>query len=71
MPKNNVLAKENRIMINAVKGDIQDIKKDIGNIYTKIDKSYNHLSSRLPTWASTLFMILTAIIGGLVTRAVF
>lgn len=72
MAKNNgILARENRVMINAIKGDITDIKKDVGNIYTKLDKTHNHLASRLPQWASVLFMIMAAIMGGLVGRALF
>ena len=58
-------------MINAIKGDITDIKKEVGNIYTKLDKTHNHLSLRLPQWASVLFMIMAAILGGLVGRALF
>jgi hypothetical protein len=69
MAKNSVLSRENRVMINAIKNDITEIKKDIGNIYEKLEKTSNHLSRRLPPWASALFMIFTAILGGLIVKA--
>lgn len=56
-------------MINTIKCDIQDIKQDVSNIYEKLEKTTNHLSKRLPSWASALFMILTAILGGLLVKA--
>ena len=51
-------------MINEIKEDIKSIKLDLA-------KLTNHYSKRLPTWASILFMILTAMIGGLIGRALF
>lgn len=57
----NILGRENRVMIDAIKGDIKEIKIGMGKIS-------NHYSKRLPAWASVLFMILTAITGGLISR---
>ncbi len=57
----NILARENRVMIDAIKDDISSIKTEMKNIG-------NHYSKRIPAWASVLFMILTAIIGGMVGR---
>ncbi len=54
-----ILARENRIMIN-------DIKKDIGEIKTCIQKLTNHYSKRLPVWATILFTILGSLVVGLV-----
>ena len=59
----NILPRENRIMINAIKSDIKEIKESLKNIS-------NHYSKRLPTWATYLFMILTAIMGGLLTKVI-
>ena len=50
-------------MINAIKSDIKEIKESLKNIS-------NHYSKRLPTWATYLFMILTAIMGGLLTKVI-
>ena len=59
----NVLGRENRIMIKAIQSDIKDIKIGMMSIS-------NHYSKRIPMWASVLFMILTAILGALIGRAV-
>ena len=55
----NIIARENRIMIEAIKDDIKAIKEGMSNIS-------NHYSKRIPMWASVLFMILTAIIGAII-----
>ncbi len=47
-----ILAKENRIMINDIKKDISDVNLKIGKLFTKVDESTNHLSKRLPAWAT-------------------
>ena len=54
-----ILARENRIMIDAIKNDISEIKINMFNIS-------NHYSKRIPMWASILFMILTAVLGALI-----
>ena len=54
-----ILARENRIMIDAIKNDISEIKVNMLNIS-------NHYSKRIPMWASILFMILTAALGALI-----
>ena len=54
-----ILARENRAMINDIKEDIKDIKE-------KMEETFNHMSSRLPVWATILFTILGALVAGLV-----
>ena len=49
---------------------VEDIKKDISEIKISIGNLSNHYSKRLPTWASYLFMVLTALIGGLVSKLI-
>ena len=58
-----ILAKENRIMLEAVKTDITEIKASIKLIS-------NHYSKRLPLWASILFTIFGALITGLIVGGV-
>ena len=57
-----ILARENRVMIN-------DIKKDITEIKTGIQKMTNHYAKRLPIWASVLFTLFGAIITGLIVHS--
>lgn len=52
-----------RQMVNDIKTDIKEIKLDLS-------KLSNHYSRRLPSWASALFMVLTAIIGGLFGKTI-
>lgn len=61
--KNNVLARENRIMINEVKEDIKAIKLDV-------QKLTNHYSKRLPVWATALITILGSLSTGLIVAFV-
>lgn len=65
-----ILAKENRIMINDIKKDISDVNTKIGKLFTKVDESANHLSKRLPQWATIIITIMGAAITGLVVAAV-
>ena len=58
-PKNNILARENRIMINEIKEDIRSIRVDIDNLV-------NHYSKRLPVWATILITLLGSLTTGLV-----
>lgn len=53
-------------MIKSIQGDIKDIHEDIKDIRVEMKNISNHYSKRLPAWASVLFMILTAVIGGLI-----
>jgi len=64
-----ILAKENRIMINGIQKDIKHININIGKLFTKVDTSANHLSRRLPTWATVVITILTALATGLIVNA--
>ena len=63
MARNNVLAKENRIMINSVKDDITEIKE-------KVTKLSNHYSKRLPVWATAIISLLSALSVGLIVAMV-
>ena len=47
-----------------------DIKKDISEIKKSMNQLSNHYSKRLPTWATYLFMALTAILGGLLGKVI-
>lgn len=54
-----ILAKENRIMIN-------DIKAEINKLSTKMEEIFNHMSDRLPSWATALIAGGGSIITGLI-----
>ena len=58
-----ILAKENRIMIKA-------IKEDIAKLGEKVDDAFNHMSSRLPGWATTTITILGSLVTGLIVIVV-
>lgn len=56
-----------------IKKDMDFLVKKIEGISSRFDdtdsnitKLFNHQSSRLPTWATVLIAVLTAIIGGLI-----
>ncbi len=53
-------------MINGVKEDITAIRKDINQIYVKMDSTHNHLSKRLPAWATIIITILGSLVTGLI-----
>ena len=61
--KVEILARENRIMIN-------NIKKDITCIRVDISKISNHYSKRLPVWATIMITILASLVTGLVVAGV-
>jgi len=63
MARNNILARENRIMINEMKSDISCIRKDLRNLT-------NHYSKRLPVWATIIMSILTALVTGFVVALI-
>lgn len=65
-----ILARENRVMINDIKKDIGDVNTKIGKLFTKVDESANHLSKRLPGWATAVITILGALVTGLIVAAV-
>jgi len=62
-PKNNVLARENRIMIDDIKEDIRCIRKDVNNLV-------NHYSKRLPGWATIIITILGSLVTGLIVASI-
>ncbi len=65
-----ILAKENRVMINGIQKDIRDIKSSIGKLFTKTDEVTNHLSNRLPTWATITITLLGMVVTGLIVAFV-
>ena len=65
-----ILAKENRIMICDIRKDIKYVKENIEKLFTKVDESFNHLSKRLPTWATIIVTILGSLVTGLIVAAV-
>ncbi len=58
-----IMARENRVMINSMKEDINEIKESIGKIA-------NHYSRRLPIWATILLTLLASLVTGLIVNAV-
>lgn len=54
-----ILGKENRVMIENIRKDISEIKLDV-------KQAFNHMSRRLPIWATVLFTILGSLVTGLV-----
>lgn len=49
---------------------VKDIQKDISEIKNSMGDLSNHYSKRLPTWATYLFMALTAVVGGLLGKVI-
>ena len=64
-----ILAKENRIMIHDIKKDIKDVKTNIRKLFKKVDESTNHLSKRLPAWATITITLLGSLVTGLIVSA--
>ena len=66
--------KVSRNMIENIEKEHQDFKgyiiKEFNDLKTINTTLYNHLSSRLPTWATILFTILGSVITGLIVMAV-
>ena len=56
-------------MINGIQKDIKDVKISIGKLFTKVDEANNHLSKRLPAWATIIITTLTALVTGLVVHS--
>lgn len=54
-----ILAKENRIMIDGVISNILEIKSDM-------KQAFNHMSNRLPLWATLLLTLLFSLVTGLI-----
>ena len=65
-----ILAKENRIMIEAIKEDITNLAENITSLGLKVDEAFNHMSGRLPGWATITITILGSLVTGLVVSAV-
>ncbi len=57
-----ILAKENRVMIDSLVKSVAEIRKDIKD-------AFNHMSSRLPKWATFTFALLSALVTGLIVGA--
>jgi len=69
-PKNNVLARENRIMIKDIKEDICCIRKDVKQLGSRVEEIFNHMSKRLPGWATILITILGSLVTGLIVASI-
>lgn len=54
-----ILAKENRIMIDGVISNILEIKSDM-------KQAFNHMSNRLPLWATLILTLLFSLVTGLI-----
>lgn len=64
-----VMGVENRAMIRSIKEEVIGIHNRFDRFEEKMDKRltelYNHMSSRLPIWATILFTILGSAVVGL------
>jgi hypothetical protein len=60
-----VFGKENRVMIQALKEDIIEIKEGIGRLENKIQELFNHQSNRLPIGITIIITILSSAVVGL------
>jgi len=65
----NILARENRVMINSMKGDIKAIRGDIKDTRIEMTNISNHYSKRLPLPATIMITILASLCTGLIVRA--
>ncbi len=65
-----ILAKENRIMITGIKGEIKGVRNDLGKMNTKLEEAFNHMSSRLPVGVTALITILGSLVTGLIVAGV-
>ena len=45
---------------------INDIKAEINKLGIKVDDAFNHMSRRLPLWATLMLSLLFAIVTGLI-----
>ena len=50
-------------MINEIKSDVQEIKADV-------KQAFNHMSNRLPKWATGLIAFMAALLTGLIVAVV-
>ena len=60
-----------RTMISNLKDDMNDIKIGLSEIKTENKTMFNHLSSRLPWWASILMTGLVSLCVGLIVKGVY
>ena len=58
-----ILAKENRVMIDEIKVNILEIKDDV-------KQAFNHMSNRLPLWATLILTLLFSLVTGLIMAVV-
>ncbi len=74
MPNKCVMGAENRQMIIDLKETMKTGFNGVGNelkeIKVKNETMFNHLSSRLPIWATILFTILGSALVGLLVKLV-
>jgi len=52
-----------RTMVENIAQEIREVKNAIGEIKEENRLMFNHLSNRLPLWASTLITLLITIVG--------
>lgn len=69
------LGRQNRMMIETMSKCFDefrdDMKKEFKDLKDTNINLYNHLSSRLPSWASILGMFLAGLLGSCITFIVF
>ncbi len=61
--KTDILARENRVMINNITKSIKSIELSVLNLS-------NHYSKRLPMWATVTITLLSSLVVGLIVAAV-
>jgi len=50
---------------------VTDIKKDVDRIEVKITQAFNHMSNRIPMWATVVITLLTSLVVGLIVKGVY
>ncbi len=61
--KTDILARENRVMIN-------NLSKSVKSIEVSILDLTNHYSKRLPLWATVIITLLSSLVVGLIVAGV-
>jgi hypothetical protein len=55
-------------MVTETRTNIKEIKEGMALLNDKMDRNFNHLSSRLPGWVVILFTILGSLVVGLLVK---
>ena len=61
--KGNAYEQVTREMVSSIRNDISELKIKVDSLETKQDQLFNHMSTRLPWWATTLIASLTGLCG--------